>query len=254
MTRVRLALLVWVVLAGAARGDVFTLYDGSLNSTPNQQNWAFRFLPLVPPVSQSVANGATTLDTSGNLATQAGYFTTDPLGVLPNHPALPVLNRGTGFTIRFDVRVRAENHGARVDRAGFSILALASDRRGIELGFWENEVWAQADDPLFTHAEGASFNTTNFTRYDLSILGNAYQLFADGTLLLAGAVRDYSAFGLPYSTPNQVFLGDDTTSAGALIDLAFVSASTQAVPEPASLLLVALGGLALAHRVRSKPR
>ena len=34
-------------------------------------------------------------------------------------------------------------------RAGFSVIVITSDGiTGIELGFWENEIWAQADDPL----------------------------------------------------------------------------------------------------------
>jgi hypothetical protein len=54
-------------------------------------------------------------------------------------------------------------------------------------------------------------------------------LSADNAVILSGNVRDYTAFiGLidPYETPNLIFLGDDTNSAKARINLSFVSVAT----------------------------
>src|SRR5262249_6811999 len=120
------------------------------------------------------------------------------------------------------------------DRAGFSVIALSSDTRGIELGFWEDQIWAQeagaAEPPegaLFTHAESAPFDTaSHLTDYTLTIRGDDYELSSAGVAILHGRLRDYTTFEgpvNPYRTPNFIFLGDDTGSARALIRLAYVA-------------------------------
>ena len=71
-----------------------------------------------------------------------------------------------------------------------------------------------------------TYDTTAATnRYELSIFGQQYTLTANGTSVLTGPVRNYSSFGFPYTTANFIFLGDDTSSAAAQIDLARVSVS-----------------------------
>jgi hypothetical protein len=148
-----------------------------------------------------------------------------------------VLDRAKGYTISFDAQVIAEAHNNN-NRAGFSVIAIGSDKKGIELGFWPNEVWAQADgiEPpgsgLFTHAEGAAFDTTaGLTAYQLKVKGDTYTLSVGGAPILNGGVRDYSAFNGfpdPYETPNFLFLGDDTTSAAGTIRLSYVAAAVTA--------------------------
>ncbi len=94
-------------------------------------------------------------------------------------------------------------------------------------------MWAQNDNPLFTHGESATFDTTaagagaaGTVRYRLSVLGDRYWLFNVGAgdvatpLLDNQPLRDYSAFVGPidpYETPVFLFLGDDTTSARASV-------------------------------------
>jgi hypothetical protein len=120
------------------------------------------------------------------------------------------------------------------DRAGFSVIALSSDTRGIELGFWMDQVWAQEDgaaEPpggsLFTRAEHAPLDTTSrLVAYTLAVRGDSYVLSADGGLVLSGRLRDYTRFEgpvNPYRTPSFIFLGDDTGSARAQIRLAYVA-------------------------------
>ena len=104
----------------------------------------------------------------------------------------------------------------------------------------------------FTHGEGASWDTSGLTDYDLVFSGATSALLADGAPLLSGALRDYPAFGPPYTSPNVLFVGDDTGSARAEVTLASVCLT--AVPEPATgaLLLAAFGLVTLGSRRRRR--
>jgi hypothetical protein len=63
-------------------------------------------------------------------------------------------------------------------------------------------------------------------------------------LILRGSLRDYSDIGeRPYINHNFLFLGDDTTSASANIELAQVAVLSYAVPEPSSIALASISGL-----------
>ncbi|MDY6950589.1 MAG: dockerin type I repeat-containing protein [Thermodesulfobacteriota bacterium] len=202
------------------------VFDGSLKTTPDQQGWLYITDPLPPPLgpgscaSQSANGAATHLNTNCNIMHAAGYFSrVPPL----SHPLMPALDRAAGFTISFEVQILNEFHNNN-DRAGFSVIVISHDLKGIELGFWEDEIWAQADAPLFTHAEGGDFDTTKgLMVYRLSLLGDDYFLSADGLTLLSGQLQDYSSFGNPYDIADFVFLGDDTSSASASIKVASIT-------------------------------
>ena len=116
------------------------------------------------------------------------------------------------------------------------------------LGIWTATVGAQTDSPcLFTHGGEVSFDTSaGEVSYALDILNNSYQLSADGNAILSGTLKNYSAFGAPYNVGNYLFLGDNTSSAGADVVLGAISLSTlTAVPLPLPLLLLgaSLAGL-----------
>ena len=214
-----------------AIGKLTHLYEGWRDTgTPNTQGFSYITLPFVEPDAiQSFADGVTTLDTTADQSESAGYFSTSGKG----------LERTAGYGVRFSVQVAQESH-IRADRAGFSVLVLSSQdvsgTLGIELGFWTNEIWAQegGEPPqLFTHAEGVTFDTTVMHDYDLMVLAEQYALYADGALILTGALRDYSAFEgqpNPYATPDLVFLGDDTGSAAVVAKIAAVSYMTNTPP------------------------
>lgn len=184
------------------------------------------------PATTTTASGATTLNTSSLDATYAGYGSN----------ATP-LDRLAGYTIRLDAQVLSETTST-ANRAGFSLLAVSSDLRAIELGFQPGRVFAQGDDPLFVAAEATTgFDPTAAHRYDLTVLGSTYSLAADGATILTGPLRDYTAFpglsllgGLinldPYEVPNSIFIGDDTTSTGGATTFSYVAVS---VPEPTTL-------------------
>jgi hypothetical protein len=216
------------------------LYDGSKGDMPEDQGFTFQALPSVP---RTVSDGATILDTSSSKNIHAGYFSKS----LPDL----VLDRAVGYTVGFTVQVELEDHSGSdkngdgtADRSGFSAIVLSSDKRGIELGFWKDQIWAQNDgtaEPpagtLFTHGEGAAFNTTGLIGFQLTISSDTYRLSSGGVPILSGSLRDYTGFtGFPdpYETPNMIFLGDDTGSASAKIRLAYV-AVTKASPSLPSL-------------------
>ena len=215
----RIQILGWLV-AATIQLAAQPLFDGALGTLPSQQGWLFFAARGLAEESHtgSAAHLVTTVDNGES----AGYALVAPVA----------LARDPGFNVAFRIRLTAETH-ARLDRAGFSVIVLAEDRLGIELGFWTNLVFAQSSEPLFTHAEEASFDfTAGFVDLVLRVAGTHYTLFVDRTPLLSGTVHDYSAFtGFPdvYETPNLLFLGDNTTSAAANVEIA----AAALVPAPA---------------------
>jgi hypothetical protein len=213
----------------------YTLYDGTLGGTPNTQSLLYLNLPP-GSATNSAAGGVTTLDTTIiNMGAYAGYF-----GDHSTTPDIPVLDRTTGYTLTFTTQVENESHGNN-NRAGFSVIVLSDDVKGIEMAFWENEVWVQDDDAedpgnLFTHAEGVPYSTTTgLQTYNLAIFSNTYTLTVGSSTILTGRLRDYTNFSGsidPYETPNFLFLGDDTTSAMARIKLSFVAVTRADSPPP----------------------
>lgn len=272
-------------------GNTTVLYDGSANLTPDQAGaaiggpwFAYRDTALVGGTASAVGGNGGTLLTTDALV-DAGYsnyrFTQNsgvPITFTPaatNPATFPTLDRNAGYVLSFTAQLNSEsrtntadkNHDGRDDRAGFNVIVLGSDRKGIELGFWTNRIWAQEDgtnqqnpslEPdtapasdyrtLFTQAEyNNTVNTTVLTRYDLVVQGNTYTLFGNGVSLLTGRLRDYTAFvpptvlagGLipvqapdPYALPNFIFFGDDTSSAQAQVKISSIAISTN-VPLPA---------------------
>ncbi len=220
-----LFVLLVLMLATRTYSADAVLYDGALGTPPAAQHMVFGSEPNPPAgASELFIPGAVELATITVPNDKAGY------AGLPT--AMPNLDRQAGFTLRFTLQILAEQH-EEPDRAGFSVLLIANDGYGIELGFWADEIWAQATEPQpFSHGEGVPTDTTVRRTYTLTVLGDTYSLTADATPLLSGPLRTYSSFGQPYAQVNFVFLGDNTTSAGAtirLFDVAFVST---ALPTP----------------------
>lgn len=231
------------------------LFDPTLGTLPGAQGSLFfcsggaAAFCVGPDGTQSLVADGVVLDSTTIAAPnendgQVGFANSLPPLILPG----TALERAAGFALNFDLRVDFESHASN-DRAGFSVIVVSSDLRGIELGFWADEVWAQnwAPGDEFTHGEGAAFDTTAaLTTYSLGILDNSYTLSVAGSPLLSGVLRDYSAAGVPYEVANFVFFGDDTTRARAIVTLGGIAF----VPLPASLVLLlpALAGLLTRRR------
>ena len=203
------------------------LYDSAMGTTPSQQQWQFITSPGAL-ASEHYTDGATLLNTFTQTSDLAGYFAAPA-------PRL-VLRRDAGFVITFTTQVLTETHNNQ-HRAGLSLIVIADDVRGIELGFWQDSVWAQGDGihppenptPLFNQAEHAALTTTQPITYALRVLTDTYTLLANDIPVLTGPMRDYRAFeglGNPYQTPNLLFIGDDTTSARAQVRLGSIAAQT----------------------------
>ena len=196
----------WVVLvlglALRVHGQV--LFDGVQGTPPSAQGWTFLALPAL--ASETFANGAARLDTTASGSIFAGWSRTSPVP----------LDRSLGFAVEMEFELESETH-ASTNRAGLSLIVLGADRKGLELGIWTNRLWAQADSPMFTQAEGVETAVIGGWRtLKLSVLGDDYTVTFDGAQVLNGKVRDYTPFtGAidPYETPNFLFIGDDTTSA-----------------------------------------
>jgi hypothetical protein len=214
----------------AAAASAVVLYDGlsTPSQTPSQQNWLYQATSLAPIPTATATTGGTVLDTTGNIYNYAGYFTQTPTP----------LERSAGYTVSFRLRLNSESHGTNTNRAGLSLIVMSNQVTGetqpygIELGFWLSNIWAQS--ATFTRAETANYNTQSLAHtYHLKVKGNQYQLFVDNatTPILQGPLRQYTGYTPPtgsqnpYTTPNLVFVGDNTSSAKAKVTLIRVEAN-----------------------------
>ncbi len=241
-------------------GDNLLLYSGATGKLPDaadsatnapwldyQDSTAFLGGIATPTISQDGVT-LTTDDTA-----YAGYTNHEVVvGLLPPTVDLnprenfPTLDRDLGYVVSFTSQIISENH-LNENRAGFSVIAISEDQKGIELGFWEDRIWAQEDgdtEPtplnlsgtLFTQAERIDFDTTKVVKYDLAVKGDRYTLFADGENILEGELRNYAAFepqsvlGItppdPYEKSSFLFFGDNTPSASAEVKLSDISVTT----------------------------
>lgn len=234
---------------------VITLYDGASGVTPDQYNAPSPWLNFGSPNggTQSVSGGLTNLDTSSNNAAYAGYsnykVASPPVSssvITPTtlvNSSFPSLDRNAGYNLNFTVRINSQaNDGTNgLYRAGFSIIVLSSDKQGIEIGFRTDDIFAQVNSSFnsILPAEqkiGINSLLSTLTNYNLNVSGNNYMLTTGATTLFSGLLRDYTTatgFGSDvYRTPNFVFLGDDTTSARANIDLKSITLTTNTAPVP----------------------
>lgn len=233
----RRPLIFAATLAIAASANAQTvLYDAAGGLKVSQYGgWT-----VFPTSLESFSSGATLYDASALNSLQGGFSRFDQ-----------TLNRNVGYDLSFTLKVNAENHTSG-NRAGVSVIALSNDLFGIELGFWEDRVWAQSG-PSFTKAEEGLFTTTALTNYNLKIIGNSYALYANGgaSPVVTGALRDYSSAGLVYGIPNFMFFGDDTTSARGAFSTQRITLGA-AAPEPTSVWLLGLGLATLTIRARRR--
>ena len=218
----------------AVNANTTVLYDASLGGLPDSQGMSYATYGenfTASSSTQAYVNGATVLTTTAAMGDYAGYGIDSADAIM--------LDATNGFKMTFTVRIEEETH-ANNNRSGFSVILLDQNAKGIELGFYEDTIYAREGNgsSLFQHAEDITFATTSETTYELEIVGTTYTLTAPGMPTLTGSVRDYSdnvtplpIIPDPYEEPNFIFLGDDTTSGQAIIHLKYVALTTDtAVP------------------------
>jgi hypothetical protein len=242
----------------ALDGGLITLYDGASGVTPNQYNAPSNWLIFGSPNggTQSFNSGVTNLNTSAsnNNGIYGGYSNynvavtpsaTSPFfNITPTtlvNSSFPSLNRNAGYKLSFTMRINSQvdNQNPTHPRAGFSVIVLSSDNQGIEIGFRTSDIFSQANanfNAIGEQVNNVSSLLSNLSTYDLNVSGNSYTLSSGATTLLSGSLRNYTTatgFGSDvYRTSNFIFLGDDTTSARANIDLRAVSLATNATAVP----------------------
>ncbi len=220
----RLLCLGFLLAVAASAADAKVLYDGT--ALPDGQGWTTFFTGGTQTLDPA---GFVAVNTTGSLLFQGGFGQQDAL-----------LNSTKGFTLQFSSQVLQEAHSAANNRSGFSLIVTDQNAVGIEIGFWQDTVWAQ--NLGFTQGEKVAFDTTALTDYALTIVGNHYSLTAGNganAKTLSGSTRAYGAQpGTPaiYDTTAGLFFGDDTTSAAARFNLR--SVSVIAVPEPSSAMIL----------------
>jgi hypothetical protein len=247
-SKAHVALLVLALLAGAAQAA--TLYDASLGSGPADQGW----MPL------SVGDDPLQAVTVG-LQSAYSVVTTGP-GVIYFGNALvgaPTLDTAAGFDLSFNLKVVSETH-ASLNRAGYSVVMVGADpTKAVELSFWSGNIWVPDYDASkpdrFVRGQDAAFNTTDaFHTYRLSVRNQHYIFSTGGVTLLSGMLHDYTAGGTPYTQPNFLFFGDDSSHGTSSTELAWVSLNPVPEPTPSVLLLAGLVGLCWRARQRGTGR
>lgn len=222
-------------LLAMGTAQAVTLYDAAGGGLPSSQGW----LPLIAgtPGAESVFGGAYHLDTAGAGVDTHGNGRFSPV----------TLNTSQGFTLDFTLRVASESHSSS-NRAGFSILFVGSSAaNSLELAFWGNEVFAYhydgSDPDRFVHGTGAALDTGAVLRsYSLSVANQQFTLSSGGSALFGGSLENYSAQGAPYTLPNFLFFGDNTSRGTSSIEL--TSLALAPVPElPTAWMLLAGIGL-----------
>lgn len=233
-------LLAFVGIGAACLAPATTLYDAASNVVPDSSpwNWTYASIPGGAVVTPPNGSGFVTLDTTASMGIHAGWLLQSPV----------TLDRSVGYDATWNLKVVSESHNADNQRAGLSVIVLGNDDYGVELGFWNNKLFAYNAD--FTPGENFALDTTSSMHtYDLKVSGNSYALWVDGSNALDGALRNYSAAGLPYNVPNELWVGDDTTRGQSISE--WQSFTVQPAPEPTTLVAIAAGALVLRRRCSS---
>ncbi len=237
-----------ILIAGtnSAAALSVSLYDGSISPLPETQGYLKPGGINVTPSINTIINGVTV---NTDIDEGTGYFgysnyepnTLNPGELLLVNNGFPALNQNNGYSIFFDVAVNTTTNNSD-DRGSFTVLAISSNLKGIELDFDVDRIFAQSDTvpdgsivSEFKRAETAAFTISNNTSYELKIDNFGYELFTNGSSLLSGNLRDYEyditatdpvlPFN-PYETESFLFLGDLTDRASGEFTLNSVAVTT----------------------------
>lgn len=232
---------VLVAAAMSSIGQSVILYDSASNVRPEDASWGWTLGQSTAGTYATGPGGAgyTTLASGPSNAVSVGWAKSSPL----------ILDPMVGYTASWKVQLVSESHASDNLRAGLSFFALGSDKKGVEIGFWQDRVFAYNDNQAFSPAEFFALDTTAAMHtYSLTVTGPKYNLFIDGTKRLSGDTRNYAAVRAQYNVANALWYGDDTSRAQSVSR--WSSMEVKAVPEPASICALGLGLAAVLRRKR----
>lgn len=228
------------------------LTGNTLSTTPNEGYVGFSNYAITRGSTSglgNILNSLTFTDINNILSDPQAFVSSLQLAKVNEN--FPVLDTDLGFTLNFDLSISEE--ASQPNRAGFTLLLIGQNLQGLELGFK-----ADGSNPDYVFAQNIGFNSQGEdsrgtsldlsanNSYQLSVANNAYQLFANGTLLLSGSLRDYVFDPLqsdppfpesfnPYETPSLLFMGDNTDQGFADFVLGTVGVTVNAPPTPPTL-------------------
>src|SRR3954451_11192585 len=132
---------------GVSSAVPYVLYDGAQPGLPPSQG---SLILGGTGGTQTQQVGFTNLDTTSTPANYAGYSnynfgvqfvpSFDIFPTTPVNPLFPVLDRTAGFSVHLTMQLVSESHPGNASRAGFSLIVLGSDKKGIELGFQDSNI------------------------------------------------------------------------------------------------------------------
>lgn len=212
-------------------------------------------------VSETSVAGGVQLNTAASSAEYSGYSNYSPLSSNYYNTTTfnsSTLDQTTGYTINFTVNLDTVTNYTTTPnpRAAFSIIAISGDKKGIEIGFRTDEIFAQSNN-FTSQAQTGLFTTTSPTAYKLTVFADNYSLSSNGTPIIYGALQNYvfnptlSSPPLPfnpYTTSSFLFFGDDTGQESGTFTLGSVNLDTTPIPfefSPTYGLLAIGTGLAI---------
>jgi len=204
------------------------------------------------------------VDTAANSAEYSGYSNYNPSSSTYFNPAIfqsSTLNQATGYTITFTVSLDPSTlvdiSTTAAPRAAFSVIAVSSDKKGIEIGFRPTAIFSQSASFGIEAETSLAINTSITRDYKLTVFNNTYSLASGGTSIINGNLQTYSfdqtasnpplPFN-PYTTSSFLFFGDDTGKASGTFTLGNVTLDTTPVPfefSPTYGLLAIATGMAI---------
>jgi hypothetical protein len=241
--------LLLLGLSHSANATTTVLYDGTTGfsrfayfglGVPNERRLIYVEVPLplshlpsatgydIGHLNTDIGKGESSYIGYGNYGLKS-FVPTFQLGLLKKD--FPQLKRDAGILLTFNVAVLAEH--STFNRAGFNVLLLANDNKGIELSFRTEpggRIFAQS--ATFDAAETVAFDVSQATTYELHIKGDNYTLNTGGKIILTGPVRAYQFDPKrsnpplplnPYQLPNFLFFGDASDKASAHFKLGSIS-------------------------------
>ncbi len=232
-----------VVLGGAVPAPGVIIFDG--NQLPSAQGWT-TVTNIVPPLPEST-DGVSTF----TLNTLAGT-TTDTFGRRLLYSFNPGVSLANGFTLEADLEVvNADPHNpfdaGIVLMGSYTVPPFGGVADRSEMIWFENAAIGWGDD-----AQSAAVNTTiGFKTYKLDVdaAGNA-TVFVNGTPVLSRT---------GFVTNGIIAFGDQTNDGGSVTSSADTDGHFNLrqirltpVPEPATMVLLALGVIPTLLRKRRK--